>query len=120
TSGNEYIRTMYSRIMYQVSLTNEFLRQTTDEKLESRGVDDNLKAEIQEFRYEARFIRALAYYHAIDIFGNPPFVTEKDPIGAYMPEQISRAELFDYVESELLAIAPKIAGPRQLAYGRAD
>lgn len=120
TSGNEYIRTMYSRIMYQVSLTNEFLRQTADEKLQSRGVNDDLKAKIQEFRYEARFIRALAYYHAIDIFGNPPFVTEKAPIGAYMPEQISRAELFDYVESELLAIEPKIAGPRQLAYGRAD
>ena len=45
TSGNEFIRTMYSRIMYQVALTNEFLRQTTDEKLSSRGVEADLRAE---------------------------------------------------------------------------
>ena len=32
TSGNEFIRTMYSRIFYQIAQTNEFLRQTTDEK----------------------------------------------------------------------------------------
>ena len=36
TSGNEFIRTMYSRIFYQIAQTNEFLRQTTDEKLTSQ------------------------------------------------------------------------------------
>ncbi len=120
TSGNEYTRTMYSRIMYQVSLTNEFLRQTTTDKLEARAVEESLKTDIQEFRYEARFIRALAYYHGLDIFGNMPFVTEEDPIGAFMPEQISRADLFNFVESELLAIESKIVAPRQNEYGRAD
>ena len=47
TSGNEFIRTMYSRLLYQVALTNEFLRQTTDERLNSRGVDTDLRNEIQ-------------------------------------------------------------------------
>ncbi len=120
TSGNEFIRTMYSRIMYQVSLTNEFLRQTDDAKLDSRGVDADTKAKIHEYRYEARFLRALSYYHALDLFGNPPFVTESDPIGAFLPKQTSRKDLFDYVESELLDIEGKITPARQNEYGRAD
>ncbi|NNE25333.1 MAG: RagB/SusD family nutrient uptake outer membrane protein [Saprospiraceae bacterium] len=120
TSGNEFIRTMYSRIMYQVSLTNEFLRQTTDAKLDERGVDGALRAEIQEYRAEARFMRALSYWHAMDLFANPPFVTEDDPIGAFLPEQIQRADLFNYIEMELQDIEGSIVGARQNEYGRAD
>lgn len=120
TSGNEFIRTMYSRLMYQVSLTNEFLRQTTPAKLDERGVGADLRAEIQKYRAEARFLRALSYYHALDMFGNPPFVTEEDPIGAFLPQQIQRAELFAYIESELLAIESEIVPALQNEYGRAD
>jgi hypothetical protein len=120
TSGNEFIRTMYSRIMYQVALTNEFLRQTTDAKLDARGTDDALRAEIHNYRAEARFMRALTYWHAMDLFGNVPFVTEDDPIGAFLPQQIQRADLFNYVESELLDIENTIVPARQNEYGRAD
>ncbi|OIQ30116.1 MAG: RagB/SusD family nutrient uptake outer membrane protein [Bacteroidetes bacterium MedPE-SWsnd-G2] len=120
TSGNEFIRTMYSRLLYQVALTNEFLRQTSDGVLADRGVEADLVAEIQGYRTEARFLRALAYYHALDVFGNVPFVTENDPIGSFLPQQIQRVDLFDYVESELLEIENLIAGPRQNEYGRAD
>ncbi len=120
TSGNEFIRTMYSRIMYQVALTNEFMRQTTDAKLDSRGVDATLRADIQTYRAEARYMRALTYWHAMDLFANPPFVTEDDPVGAFLPQQIQRADLFTYVESELLDILDEMVGPRQNEYGRAD
>lgn len=120
TSGNEFIRTMYSRIMYQVALTNEFLRQTTDAKLDARGTDDALRAEIHNYRAEVRFMRALTYWHAMDLFGNVPFVTENDPIGAFLPQQIQRADLFNYVESELLDIENTIVPARQNEYGRAD
>ena len=123
TSGNEFIRTMYSRLMYQVALTNEYLRQTTDSKLDSRGVSADLRTEIQTYRAEARFMRALTYWHAMDLFGNPPFVTENDPIGAFLPPQIQRADLFNYVESELLAILDDLAEPNAdpvTYYGRAD
>ena len=120
TSGNEFIRTMYSRIFYQVALTNEFLRQTADAKLDARGVDASLRSEIQNYRAEARFMRALTYWHAMDLFGNVPFVTEEDPIGAFLPQQIKRADLFSYVESELLAIENEIVAARQNEYGRAD
>jgi hypothetical protein len=120
TSGNEFIRTMYSRIFYQVALNNEFLRQTTDAKLDERGVDADLRAEIQNYRAEARFLRALSYWHAMDLFANVPFVTENDPIGAFLPPQIQRGDLFTYVESELLDIEDAIVGARQNEYGRAD
>ncbi len=123
TSGNEFIRTMYSRIMYQVALCNEYLRQTTNDKLDSRGVDADLRAEIQIYRAEARFLRSLSYWHAMDLFANPPFVTEDDPIGAFLPPQIQRADLFTYIESELLDILDEMAEPNAdpvVYYGRAD
>ncbi len=120
TSGNEFTRTMYSRIMYQVALVNEFLRQTNDASLDARGVEGALRATIQDYRAEARFLRALSYYHALDLYGNPAFVTEEDPIGAFLPPQIQRQELFAFVESELLAIEDEIIGAKENEYGRAD
>ncbi|MBT8252695.1 MAG: RagB/SusD family nutrient uptake outer membrane protein [Bacteroidia bacterium] len=120
TSGNEFIRTMYSRILYQVALTNEFLRQTTDDLLDARGVDADLRADIQEYRAEAKFMRALSYWHAMDLFANPPFVTEDDPIGAFLPPQIQRVDLFNYIESELIDAEPSMVAARQNEYGRAD
>lgn len=120
TAGNEFIRTMYSRLLYQVALTNEFLRQTTPDLLESRGVSEELKTNIAQFRAEARFLRALHYYHALDLFGNVPFITEEDAVGAFLPEQIKRPELFSYIEEELLAIENELAEPGSSEYGRAN
>ncbi len=119
-ANDVFIKAFYYRIFYQVALCNEFLRQTTDEKLNERGVDDNLKAEIAHFRAEARFLRALSYWHALDEFGNVPFVTEEDEVGAFFPRQINRADLFNYIESELKAIEPDLVDARQNEYGRAD
>jgi len=62
----------------------------------------------------------LSYWHALDCFGNPPFVTEENTVGAFFPEQIQRADLFNYVESELLAIQDLMVAARQNEYGRAD
>lgn len=123
TSGNEFIRTMYSRLMYQVALCNEFLRQTNDDILDGRGVDNDLRSKIRTYRAEARFMRALTYWHAMDLFANPPFVTEDDPVGAFLPAQIQRADLFNYIESELLDILDDLAEPNANSveyYGRAD
>ncbi|GMT44352.1 MAG: hypothetical protein IEMM0006_0184 [bacterium] len=119
-SSDVFITAFYYRIFYQIGLSNEFLRQTTDAKLTARGVDAALKAKIVHYRAEARFMRALSYYHALDEFGNVPFVTEKDPVGAFFPKQISRVNLFKYIESELKAILPNLIDARQNEYGRAD
>src|SRR5262249_45347154 len=73
--SNGFVTTMYARAFYQVALVNEFLRQTTDSKLSERGVSASLKADIKTFRAEARFLRALSYYHLIDLYGPVPIVT---------------------------------------------
>jgi hypothetical protein len=120
TAGNEFIGTMYSRIFYQTSLCNEFLRQTTSDKLDARGVDGELRAEIQTYRAEARFMRALSYYHALDFFRNVPFTTESDAVGAFLPVQTNAQDLFNYIESELVAIDADLVGAGQNEYARAD
>lgn len=120
TSGNPFIRTMYSRIMYQVAQANEFIRQSSDGNMETYGVPASDQEAIREFRAEARFLRALSYYHALDLYGNPPFITEEDETGAFLPEQIQSADLFAYIESELLAIESELPDPQQTEYGRAD
>src|SRR4051812_26383341 len=119
-SSNTFVVSMYYRIAFQASLVNEFLRQTTDEKLAARNVSPELKADIQIFRAEARFLRALSYYHGIDLFGNIPLVTEADPIGATPPPQNSRQEIFDFLVSELNAMQADLpAASGSATYGRA-
>lgn len=116
-----FIGAFYYRIFYQISACNEFIRETTDEKLNDRGVSGSLRDEIVNYRAEARFLRALSYWHALDLFGNVPFVTEDDKVGFFFPEQISRSGLFSYIESELKAIESTLVdgGVNAQYYGRA-
>lgn len=120
TPGNEFVTALYNRIIYQVTSCNAFLRQTTDDKLSDRGVTGDLLSEVNQYKAEARFLRALSYYHALDLFGNVPFVTEEDPVGLFTPEQMSRADLFNFVESELLNIESTLAAPMANEYARVD
>lgn len=118
--NNEFLYGTYSRASYEISLANEFLRQTTDDKLTQRGVDANLKAQIATFRAEARFLRAFSYVNLMDLFGNVPITTEKDPVGFYYPEQKTRAEVFAFVESELKDLDTSLAAAKSNEYGRVD
>ncbi|MDH3243152.1 MAG: RagB/SusD family nutrient uptake outer membrane protein [Saprospiraceae bacterium] len=120
TASDNFINAFYSRIFYQISLCNEFIRETTDAKLADRGVEGSLYSDVQAFRAEARFLRALSYWHALDLFRNVPFVTEEDEVGAFFPEQVDATTLFTYIESELKDIESTLVGPRQNEYGRAD
>ncbi len=120
TSSNEFIRAMYDRIYFQIGIANQYLRETTDAKLDERGVDGTLRSEIQIFKAEVRWLRALSYWHAIDFYGDIPFVTEEDPVGNFFPEQVSREVIFDWIVAELKAIEPTLIGARQNDYGRAD
>ena len=119
-SSNSFVVAMYYRIGFQVAMANEFLRQTTDDKLSERRASEELRADVHVFRAEARFLRALSYWHGLDLFGNIPLVTEEDPVGATPPAQNSRQEIYDFLVSELTAIQaelPVAAG--QGTYGRA-
>jgi hypothetical protein len=119
-AANPIFRGMFSRGMFHVAIVNEFLKQTTPEKLASRGVTDPARiAKIEEYRYEARAHRALAYYHMMDLFGKAPFVTENDPI-PFTGQEYNRQQLFDFIESELLEILPNLKAPRTNEAGRLD
>ena len=89
---------VYTRCMKGITLVNEYLMQTTDEKLEARG-HEAMKTTLAGYRAEARFHRALFYYMLMDLYGNPPFATEANITGP-MPEQIGRASLFTWIENE--------------------
>jgi len=118
-SSNPFAVAMYYRIAFQVTMANELLRQTTDALLAERNVSPQLAADIQVFRAEARFLRALSYWHGIDLFGNIPLVTEADALGREPPPQSTRQALFDFVVSELNAIRPLLPLASPGTYGRA-
>jgi hypothetical protein len=111
TASNDFVMGLYSRIYYQIALANEFIR----------NAQGNENQQVQQYLAEARFLRALSYWHALDMFGgNVPFVTEDDPVGAYQPEPIGAQELFNYIETELTDIEGNMPAPGQNEYGRAD
>lgn len=119
-ASNSFVVSMYYRIFFQVGMANEFLRQTTDEVLSSRGVSAALKTEIQTYRAEARFLRALSYWHGIDLFGSIPLVTENDALGAIPPQQSTRAEIYNFIVAELNEIRPSLPQAGPSTYGRAN
>jgi hypothetical protein len=118
-TSNTFIRAMYYRIFFQVVLANEFLRQTTDEQLAARG-HTGVKTDVAFYRAEARFLRALSYWHAIDFFGDVPLVTEADQVGGAPPAQATRAEIYDYIVQELTEIIPQLPAGGAATYGRAN
>lgn len=101
-SQNDAVYAVYVRTLQGIAYVNEYLRQTTAEKLASRGVSEELAETVYGFRAEARFIRAYLYWMALDNFGSVPFSTEKSPFGGtYTPPQASRTDIFNFCVSEL-------------------
>ena len=111
TTDNKFSLGLYYRVLMQIMYANEFIR----------NAKEDLGAEVKNFKAEARFIRAFDYWVLMDVFGNPPFVTENDALGI-LPVQTNRSDLFKYVESELLDIANNnlLKAPKSNEYGRAD
>ncbi|WP_246034178.1 RagB/SusD family nutrient uptake outer membrane protein [Flavobacterium sangjuense] len=108
TQNNKFFRYLFDRVYYTVPQTTNLivaLNQTS-------GPDKEL------YISELRFLRSLAYYYMIDCFGKGVLITTENygTTGA-LPEA-SRTELFNYVESELLAIESTL--PDHNEYGRAN
>ncbi|HVK96929.1 MAG TPA: RagB/SusD family nutrient uptake outer membrane protein [Flavisolibacter sp.] len=119
TSGDAFLQGLYYRSMYQVTLANEFLKQSTDARLGENKISGADADAIRVFRNEARFLRAFQYWVLMDLYGNPPFATDKDPFGS-IPKQISRTDLFKYLETELQELETVLPAARSNGYGRAD
>lgn len=120
TADDPFLKGIYARCIYDVTLINEYLREATDAKLAERNISGTDAAEIKKSRAEARFLRAFNYWVMMDLFGKSTFITEADELGAVLPKEISRADLFNYVESELKAIEPELAAAKTAEYGRVD
>lgn len=119
-SSDPFLRGIYARPIYNITLINEYLRESTDEKLASRNITGVEADNIRKSRAEARFLRAFNYWVMIDLFGKSTFITEENLVGTALPEEIERAELFSYIESELLAVEAEMAAARTQEYGRVD
>ncbi len=117
-ANDPWVSDMYYRIFYNIALCNEFIRNATDDNIS--GFTEDEQNEIIAYRAEARFLRALAYYHALDLFHNIPFVTEDDPVGAYAPPRYTSDKVFAYIESELKDIGSSLPSKDDVVYGRAS
>ena len=107
-SGHPMLEGFYNRLYASIAYCNHYLDVCA-------GVDATREAEV-------RFLRALYYYHLMDCYGNVPFATE---LMSSPPPQIQRAELFKWIESELLAVKDQMLPPaartsKDNGYGRAD
>ena len=100
TSSDVFVSACYSRVFYQISICNEVIRQ-----IDAAGSNDAL---MQQYRAEARALRGLSYLHAIDLFGNVPFADEKSEVGGANPQQISRADLFNWMVKDMEECADQL------------
>ena len=115
SAANGFVYVMYSRVFFQIALCNDFLRNTPPTALAANDVPEDVAAQIQTYRAEARVLRALSYWHALDLFGAVSFVTEENKI-MEAPKQKSRAEIYQFILDELNAVEESI--PLQPQYGR--
>ncbi len=113
-ASHPMLRGYYYGLCIGITFCNQYLTQFADH-------DATMTAEV-------RFLRAFQYYLLTDAFGNIPFATT---ISMENPDQKPRAEVCEFIESELLDIvgegsgntilndpAPKKYG--QEGYGRVD
>src|ERR1035437_2056285 len=120
TSADPFLKGMYARPMYNITLANEYLRYSTDAAVASHGITGADATSIKSSRAEVRFQRAFNYWLMMDLFGNSTFVTEADLVGGPMPSEIKRAALFNYIVAELKAIDADLAPVKTIEYGRVD
>ncbi|WP_462253703.1 RagB/SusD family nutrient uptake outer membrane protein [Ferruginibacter sp.] len=120
TADDPFLKGIYARCIYNITLINEYIRESTDAKLAERNISGADAAEIKKSNAEAKFLRAFNYWVMLDLFGKSTFITEADLIGTFQPGEKSRTELFSYIETELKAVETQLANVKTIEYGRAD
>ena len=98
---NLYNKLLYQRVFINISFCNEYVREV-NKRVD--GLESELREDVINYLAEARFLRAFYYWVALDTWGNVPFVTEANAPGSFLPKQINRADLFNYIEGELTDI----------------
>lgn len=109
----------YYRLYMTIAYCNEFLRESTENKLHERGLYEELKNEMPYYRAEARFIRAYCYSMVCDLYGSGPYTDETMDVGT-VPQQRSREEIYNYAVAELESLQSDLRTPGSNQYGRVD
>jgi len=109
-SDHAYISGTWDTFFRTVGQTNGLLNSLEGSELDVTGPIGELRA-----------LRAYAYFFLMDLFGNVPIFTEPkvDPLN--LPTQNTRAEVFEFVTSELKAAADALPSKSQAGseyYGR--
>jgi hypothetical protein len=108
TQNNKFFRYLFDRVYYTVPQTTNLILALENTSVQNKAL----------YISELRFLRSLAYYYMIDCFGKGVLVTTEN-YGTSTPlPEASRNQLFNYVESELLAIENDL--PMTNEYGRAN
>jgi starch-binding outer membrane protein, SusD/RagB family len=107
SSSNDFTEAMYNRLAQEVSFCNSFISNAAN-------LSDPV---VSTYIAEARFLRAFAYYNLIDLYGKVPLTTS---ITTDLPQQSTRTELFNFVESELIAVKDQLISSGANEYGRVD
>ncbi|HEX3009246.1 MAG TPA: RagB/SusD family nutrient uptake outer membrane protein [Bacteroidales bacterium] len=116
-ANDPWVADMYYRLYYTISLCNEFLKNSTDEKIAS--FTQVQQSAIKTYRAEARFLRALAYYHAMDLYHDIPFADETIIGSSVLPERWESAKVFAFIEKELKECSESMTDAASTVYGRA-
>ncbi|MRR23662.1 RagB/SusD family nutrient uptake outer membrane protein, partial [bacterium] len=69
--SNPFLTALYQRLALSITYANDYIK----------NAQGNNDPDVVRYVAEARFLRALAYSWAIDLFGQFPFTTEEDGVG---------------------------------------
>jgi hypothetical protein len=116
-ANDPWVADMYYRSYYSISLCNEFLKNCTDDRI--AGFTEEEQTEIKTYREEARFLRALAYYHALDLFHDIPFADENLIGSSTLPEEYEASKIFEFIETELKECSKDMPTAGDCEYGHA-
>lgn len=104
---NGLLQGAYYRIVGHITLCNQYLRNTAEDTDEVS----------MENKAQARTLRAFSYYNMLDLFGMSSFITEEAELGE-APTQISRKDLYLWLEAELKDIVDNKRISETPLYGR--
>ena len=115
TRSDVFVRAMFSRGYFQISMGNELIRQA-----EASQFKDDPK--MQQYIAEAKALRILSYYHIVDMFGyeHVPFATDETSVGSVGPAP--NLDLIGWMNEQIdeLLASDKLADIRHAEYGRVD
>ena len=77
TSSDPFLLGLYSRLVYNVTISNEYLREASDDKVASRNITGADAADIKKSRAEVRFLRAFNYWAMMDLLANQHLLQRK-------------------------------------------